>query len=79
MKEEEILKLIRYLIGNIVPIGDESTDNVAMQNMEKLISIMKELHMEIDSVASLKDEGLDSKKQVIKLADDYLDWLGTEE
>ena len=79
MSKEEILKLLRYLIGNIVPIGDESTDNLAMQNMEKLISIMKELHMEIDSVASLKDEGLDTKKQVIKLADDYLDWLGIEE
>lgn len=79
MNEEEILKLIGFLIGNITPIGSESADELAMQNIEKLISIMKELHREIDSVASLKDEGLDSKKRVIKLANDYLDWLGIEE
>ena len=33
----------RYLIGNIIPIGSESADEVAMQNIEKLIPIMKEL------------------------------------
>ena len=40
---------------------------------------MKELHLRIDTVASLKDEGCDSKKRVIKLANDYLDWLGIEQ
>ena len=79
MNEEEILKLIECLIGNIIPIGDEAVDKVAMQNIEKLIPIMKELHLRIDTVASLKDEGLDSKKRIIKLANDYLDWLGIEE
>jgi hypothetical protein len=79
MNEEEILKLIGFLIGNITPIGSESADEVAMQNIEKLISIMKELHMKIDEIASLKDNGYDSKKRVIKLANDYLDWLGIEE
>jgi hypothetical protein len=79
MKEEEILKLIECLIGNIIPIGDEAVDEVAMQNIEKLIPIMKELHLRIDTVASLKDEGYDSMKRVIKLANDYLDWLGIEE
>ena len=79
MNEEEILKLIECLIGNIIPIGDEAVDKVAMQNIEKLIPIMKELHLRIDTVASLKDEGCDSKKRVIKLANDYLDWLGIEE
>ena len=79
MNEEEILKLIGFLIGNITPIGSESEDEVSMQNIEKLISIMKELHLRIDAVASLKDEGCDSKKRVIKLANDYLDWLGIEE
>ena len=79
MNEEEILKLIGFLIGNITPIGDEAADEVSMQNIEKLISIMKELHLRIDAVASLKDEGLDSKKRVIKLANEYLDWLGIEE
>ena len=79
MNEEEILKLIGFLIGNITPIGEESADEVAMQNIEKLISIMKKLHLRIDEIASLKYEGLDSKKRVIKLANDYLDWLGIEE
>ena len=79
MAEEEILKLIGYLIGNITPIGDEAADEVAIQNIEKLIPIMKELHLRIDAVASLKDEGYDSKKRVIKLANDYLDWLRIEE
>ena len=79
MNEEEILKLIECLIGNIIPIGDEAVDEVAMQNIEKLIPIMKELHLRIDTVASLKDEGYDSKKRVIKLANDYLDWLGIEQ
>lgn len=79
MKEEEILKLIGYLIGTITPIGNEAADEVAMQNIEKFISIMKGLHMKIDEIASLKYEGLDSKKRVIKLANDYLDWLGIEE
>ena len=79
MNEEEILRLIEYLIGNITPIGDESADEVSMQNIEKLISIMKKLHLRIDEIASLKHEGLDSKKRVIKLANDYLDWLGIEE
>jgi len=79
MNEEEILRLIEYLIGNITPIGDEAADEVSMQNIEKLISIMKELHMKIDEIASLKDNGYDSKKRVIKLANDYLDWLGIEE
>lgn len=79
MAEEEILKLIECLIGNIIPIGDEAADEVAIQNIEKLIPIMKELHLRIDAVASLKDEGCDSKKRVIKLANDYLDWLRIEE
>ena len=79
MNGEEILRLIEYLIGNITPIGDEAVDEVAMQNIEKLIPIMKELHLRIDTVASLKDEGCDSKKRVIKLANDYLDWLGIEQ
>ena len=79
MSEEEILKLIGFLIGNIIPIDDEASDGVAMKNIEKIISIMKELHLRIDTVASLKDEGCDSKKRVIKLANDYLDWLGIEE
>lgn len=79
MNEEEILKLIECLIGNIIPIGDEAVDKVVMQNIEKLIPIMKELHLRIDTVASLKDEGCDSKKRVIKLANDYLDWLGIVE
>jgi hypothetical protein len=79
MNEEEILRLIEYLIGNITPIGDEAADEVSMQNIEKLISIMKKLHLRIDEIASLKYEGLDSKKRVIKLANDYLDWLGIEE
>ena len=51
MAEEEILKLIGFLIGNITPIGDEAADEVAMQNIEKLISIMKELHLKIDEIA----------------------------
>ena len=79
MNAEEILKLIECLIGNIIPIGDGVIDKVAMQNIEKIIPIMKELHLRIDAVASLKDEGLDSKKRVIKLANDYLDWLGIKE
>ena len=79
MKEEEILKLIGFLIGTITPIGSESADEVAMQNIEKFISIMKELHMKIDEIASLKYEGCDSNKRVIKLANDYLDWLGIEQ
>ena len=79
MNEKEILKVINYLIGNITPIGDEAADEVSMQNIEKLISIMKGLHLKIDEIASLKYEGLDSKKRIIKLANDYLDWLGIEE
>ena len=79
MNEEEILKLIECLIGNIIPIGDEAVDIVAMQNIEKLIPIMKELHLRIDAVASLKDEGLTSKKRVIELAEDYIDWLRIEQ
>jgi len=79
MNEEEILKLIECLIGNIIPIGDEAVDEVAMQNIEKLIPIMKELHMKIDEIASLKDEGLTSKKRVIELAEDYIDWLRIEQ
>ena len=68
-------KQIKGLINNWVNISDLDVH----QNIEKLIPIMKELHLRIDAVASLKDEGCDSKKQVIKLADDYLDWLGIEE
>ena len=79
MAEEEILKLIGFLIGNITPIGDEAADEVAMQNIEKLISIMKELHLKIDEIASLKYEGCDSRKRVIELANEYLDWLRIEE
>ena len=79
MNKEEILKLIGFLIGNITPIGDESADEVAMQNIEKLISIMKELHIKIDEIALLKDEGLTSKKRVIELAEDYIDWLRIEQ
>ena len=79
MNEKEILKVINYLIGNITPIGDEAADQVAMENIEKLVFIMKELYLKIDRISALKDNGYNSKKQVIKLANDYLDWLGIEE
>ena len=79
MDTEEILKLLNILIGNIKPIGDAHADEQAKKNLELLISVAKEIHLKIDDVSSRQDSKYASIKEVAKIANDYLDWLGIEE
>jgi len=79
MNKEEILKLLNILIGNIKPIGDSATDKCAKENLELLISVEKEIHLKIDEVSSMQNFEYASIKEVAKVANDYLDWLGIEE
>lgn len=79
MNTEEILKLLNILIGNVKPIGDAHSDEQAKKNLELLISVAKEIHLKIDDVATRQDSKYASIKEVAKVANDYLDWLGIEE
>lgn len=75
MNKEEILKLISVLIGNIKPIGDSSSDETVKNNLKLLISIMKELQLQIDEVAYMRNSPYASIKETAKIADAYLDWI----
>ena len=76
MNKEEILKLISVLIGNIKPIGDSSSDETVKNNLRLLISIIKELQLQIDEVAYMRNSPYASIKGTAKIADAYLDWIG---
>ena len=78
MNEEEILKLIEVLVGDIKPIGDTRHDNLSNENLSKLIAIAKSLHLKIDEVLTKTNNcsKLDSMENARKMCNDYYEWLG---
>jgi len=77
--EMELKDILRKLIGAIDPVGETHTDDKRFENLKVQIELMKELHMQIDAVATEnKDRPEFSMSRAGKLADEYLDWLGIE-
>lgn len=74
------LEIVNRLIGKIEPIGETNVDNIRLENIKNMIELMKDLHIQIDNIAYYnKDRHEHSMKEIGKLANDYLDWLGIKE
>ena len=80
MNEDEILKLVNILVGDIEPIGDTSEDEKSKEHLLLLIKIIKELHIQVSEIMwKTKDSPYASCKEICKICNDYFDFLGVKE
>lgn len=77
MDEDEIIKLIDTLIGDITPVADSNIDSIRQKNIEKLIYIIKHYHRRINDIyfESMSSQ-YNSVKEFKTICDEYFDWLG---
>jgi hypothetical protein len=77
MNEDEIIKLIDILIGDITPVADSHIDSIRQENIKKLIAIIKHYHKKIDDVlCESMSSPYDSVKKFKSICDEYYDWIG---
>ena len=73
----EIIDIVRKLTGPIDPVGETHTDDKRFENLQARLELMRELHKEIDEVATYnKGRQEYSMSRAGKECDKYLDWLG---
>lgn len=76
----EVIDIVNRLIGEIKPVGESNEDKRRHENILKMIELMKELHMQMDTVAHRNKNRVEHSMKVIgEEADKYLDWLGIED
>lgn len=73
----EIIDIVKKLTGPIDPVGETHTDDKRFENLKVRLELMRELHKEIDEVATHnKGRQEFSMARAGKECDAYLDWLG---
>lgn len=77
MEPENIIEVIRRLIGPIQPTGESHSDDARFANLENLLAVMKTLHCEVDEIGyEYKDAHQYSLKRAADRCSKYLDDLG---
>lgn len=72
----EIKEIVLKLVGDIKPVGCSSRDEVRLENLKTLCSLVDELVVEIDDIAySNKGSYEHSVKEIVKYAEDFSEQL----
>lgn len=73
----ELFDVVMKLTGSIEPVGETHTDDKRFVNLQVLLKLMRELHIEVERVATENKERQEfSMARAGKECDEYLDWLG---
>ena len=74
-----LFEIVLKLSGPIEPVGETHTDDARFNNLQVLLVLMRELHLEVDRIATEnKNRQEFSMARAGKVCDEYLDWLGID-